>query len=391
MAEVINMPRLSDTMEEGTLAKWFKKVGDSVNEGDILAEIETDKATMEFESFHEGELLHIGIKEGETAPVDSIIAIIGKKGADISSLIDASKSEPEPVKEPEPIKSKSLGEKVLISPLANKLAHEKGIDINQVKGTGDNGRIVKRDIENYKPASFVNTNNMILPTEESSYDLSNSTMRKSIAKRLSESKFTAPHYYLTVEFEMDNMISFRQQYINTQNKKISYNDIIVKAVALSLVKNPKVNSRWYDDKIQVNEHIHLGIAVAVEDGLIVPVVKFASSKNFSQINDEIKDFAERAKNKKLTPAEIEGSTFTISNLGMFGIESFTSIINQPNSAILSVGSIIQKPIVKDGEIVVGNTMKLTLACDHRTVDGATGSSFLQTLKEYIENPVSILI
>ena len=397
MAEVINMPRLSDTMEEGTLAKWFKKVGDSVNEGDILAEIETDKATMEFESFHEGELLHIGIKEGETAPVDSIIAIIGKKGEDISSLIDASKSEPdpikepEPVKEPEPIKSKSLGEKVLISPLANKLAHEKGIDINQVKGTGDNGRIVKRDIENYKPASFVNTNNMILPTEESSYDLSNSTMRKSIAKRLSESKFTAPHYYLTVEFEMDNMISFRQQYINTQNKKISYNDIIVKAVALSLVKNPKVNSRWYDDKIQVNEHIHLGIAVAVEDGLIVPVVKFASSKNFSQINDEIKDFAERAKNKKLTPAEIEGSTFTISNLGMFGIESFTSIINQPNSAILSVGSIIQKPIVKDGEIVVGNTMKLTLACDHRTVDGATGSSFLQTLKEYIENPVSILI
>ena len=391
MPEVINMPRLSDTMEEGTLAKWFKKVGDSVNEGDILAEIETDKATMEFESFHEGELLHIGIKEGETAPVDSIIAIIGKKGEDISSLIDASKSEPEPVKEPEPIKSKSLGEKVLISPLANKLAHEKGIDVNQVKGTGDNGRIVKRDIENYKPASFVNTNNMILPTEESSYDLSNSTMRKSIAKRLSESKFTAPHYYLTVEFEMDNMISFRQQYINTQNKKISYNDIIVKAVALSLVKNPKVNSRWYDDKIQVNEHIHLGIAVAVEDGLIVPVVKFASSKNFSQINDEIKDFAERAKNKKLTPAEIEGSTFTISNLGMFGIESFTSIINQPNSAILSVGSIIQKPIVKDGEIVVGNTMKLTLACDHRTVDGATGSSFLQTLKEYIENPVSILI
>ena len=410
MAEVINMPRLSDTMEEGTLAKWFKKVGDSVNEGDILAEIETDKATMEFESFHEGELLHIGIKEGETAPVDSIIAIIGKKGEDISSLIDTSKSkvqpepvkepEPEPVKEPEPepikepeqiIDLKPTGQKILISPLANKLAIEKGIDINQVKGTGDNGRIVKRDIENYKPASFVNTNKMILPTEESSYDLPNSTMRKSIAKRLSESKFTAPHYYLTVEFEMDNIISFRQQYINTQNKKISYNDIIVKAVALSLVKNPKVNSRWYDDKIEVIDHIHLGVAVAVEDGLVVPVVKFATSKDFSQINDEIRDFAERARNKKLTPVEIEGSTFTISNLGMFGIESFTSIINQPNSAILSVGSIIQKPIVKDGEVVVGNTMKLTLACDHRTVDGATGSLFLQTLKEYIENPVSILI
>ena len=402
MAEVINMPRLSDTMEEGTLAKWFKKVGDSVNEGDILAEIETDKATMEFESFHEGELLHIGIKEGETAPVDSIIAIIGKKGEDISSLIDTSKSkvQPEPVKEPEPelvkeseqiIDLKPTGQKILISPLANKLAIEKGIDINQVKGTGDNGRIVKRDIENYKPASFVNTNKMILPTEESSYDLPNSTMRKSIAKRLSESKFTAPHYYLTVEFEMDNIISFRQQYINTQNKKISYNDIIVKAVALSLVKNPKVNSRWYDDKIEVIDHIHLGVAVAVEDGLVVPVVKFATSKDFSQINDEIRDFAERAKNKKLTPAEIEGSTFTISNLGMFGIESFTSIINQPNSAILSVGSIIQKPIVKDGEVVVGNTMKLTLACDHRTVDGATGSLFLKTLKDYIENPVSILI
>ena len=232
---------------------------------------------------------------------------------------------------------------------------------------------------------------MILPTEESSYDLPNSTMRKSIAKRLSESKFTAPHYYLTVEFEMDNIISFRQQYINTQNKKISYNDIIVKAVALSLVKNPKVNSRWYDDKIEVIDHIHLGVAVAVEEGLVVPVVKFATSKDFAQINDEIRDFAERAKNKKLTPAEIEGSTFTISNLGMFGIESFTSIINQPNSAILSVGSIIQKPIVKDGEVVVGNTMKLTLACDHRTVDGATGSLFLKTLKDYIENPVSILI
>ena len=421
MAEVINMPRLSDTMEEGTLAKWFKKVGDSVNEGDILAEIETDKATMEFESFHEGELLYIGIKEGETAPVDSIIAIIGKKGENISSLINVSESkskkepdpvkEPERVKEPEPVKVpetlntpnlqkeetkstntlKDSGNKVLISPLANKLAIERGVDLSQVKGTGDNGRIVKRDIENYKPATFVNTNNMIIATEESSYDLPNSTMRKSIAKRLSESKFTAPHYYLTVEFEMDNMISFREQYINTQNIKISYNDIIAKAVALSLVKNPKVNSRWHDNKIEISEHVHLGVAVAVEDGLVVPVIQFASSKDMSQINTEVKDFAERAKNKKLTPAEIQGSTFTISNLGMFGIESFTSIINQPNSAILSIGSIIEKPIVRDGEVVVGNTMKLTLACDHRAVDGATGSSFLKTLKEYIENPVSILI
>ena len=403
------MPRLSDTMEEGTLAKWFKKVGDSINEGDILAEIETDKATMEFESFHEGELLYIGIKEGETAPVDSIIAIIGKKGENISSLINVSESkskkEPEPVKVTETLNTPNLqkeetksandlkgsGSKVLISPLANKLAIERGVDLSQVKGTGDNGRIVKRDIENYKPATFVNTNNMIIATEESSYDLPNSTMRKSIAKRLSESKFTAPHYYLTVEFEMDNMISFREQYINTQNIKISYNDIIAKAVALSLVKNPKVNSRWHDNKIEISEHVHLGVAVAVEDGLVVPVIQFASSKDMSQINTQVKDFAERAKNKKLTPAEIEGSTFTISNLGMFGIESFTSIINQPNSAILSIGSIIEKPIVRDGEVVVGNTMKLTLACDHRAVDGATGSSFLKTLKEYIENPVSILI
>ena len=232
---------------------------------------------------------------------------------------------------------------------------------------------------------------MIIATEESSHDLANSTMRKSIAKRLSESKFTAPHYYLNVEFQMDNIISFREQYINTQNTKISFNDIIAKAVALALVKNPKVNSRWYDDKIQINEHVHLGVAVAVEDGLVVPVIKFASSKDMSQINKEVKDFAERAKNKKLKPSEIEGSTFTISNLGMFGIESFTSIINQPNSAILSIGSIVEKPIVKDGEVVVGNTMKLTLACDHRTVDGATGSLFLKTLKDYIENPVSILI
>ena len=313
--------------------------------------------------------------------------------------------EPEPVKVPETLNTPNLqkdetkstnalkgsGNKVLISPLANKLAIERGVDLSQVKGTGDNGRIVKRDIENYKPATFVNTNNMIIATEESSYDLPNSTMRKSIAKRLSESKFTAPHYYLTVEFEMDNMISFREQYINTQNIKISYNDIIAKAVALSLVKNPKVNSRWHDNKIEISEHVHLGVAVAVEDGLVVPVIKFASSKDMSQINTQVKDFAERAKNKKLTPAEIEGSTFTISNLGMFGIESFTSIINQPNSAILSIGSIIEKPIVRDGEVVVGNTMKLTLACDHRVVDGATGSLFLKTLKEYIENPVSILI
>ena len=401
MAEIINMPRLSDTMEEGTLAKWFKKVGDSVKEGEILAEIETDKATMEFESFHDGVLLHIGIDEGSTAPVDSIIAVIGSKGEDISSIIkggSVAEEEPKPVVEEEPkleIKQVSLSnestDRILISPLARKLADEKGIDIKLVKGSGDNGRIIKRDIDSYKPTNYSQFIQPRPSVTESSNESQNSTMRKAIAKRLSDSKFSAPHYYLNIECEMDNMISFRKQFVNTQNIKISFNDIIAKAVSLTLARHPKVNSRWYDEKIVFYDHVHLGVAVAVEDGLIVPVVKYANSKDLPEINSEIKDFAERAKNKKLTPAEIEGSTFTISNLGMFGIESFTSIINQPNSAILSIGAIIEKPIVKNGDIVVGNTMKLTLACDHRTVDGATGSLFLKTLKEYIENPVSILI
>ena len=414
MAEVINMPRLSDTMEEGTLAKWFKKVGDTVKEGEILAEIETDKATMEFESFHDGILLHIGIDEGSTAPVDSIIAIIGSKGEDISSLLknadikvkeepkpevkEEPKSEvkeepkPEVKEEPKPVSNNNKpSDRILISPLAKSLAKEKGIDISSVKGTGDNGRIIKRDIDSFKPSNYSQFSQPSPQLTESSYETQNSTMRKAIAKRLADSKFSAPHYYLNIELEMDNMISFRKQFIQTQNIKISFNDIIAKAVSLSLAKHPKVNSRWYDDKIIFNEHVHLGVAVAVDDGLIVPIVKFANSKDLPQINSEIKDFAERAKNKKLTPAEIEGSTFTISNLGMFGIESFTSIINQPNSAILSIGAIVQKPIIKNNEVVVGNTMKLTLACDHRTVDGATGSLFLKTLKEYVENPVSILI
>ena len=393
MAEIINMPRLSDTMEEGTLAKWFKKVGDSVKEGEILAEIETDKASMEFESFHDGVLLHIGIDEGSTAPVDSIIAVIGSKGEDISSIIKGgSVAEEEPKLE---IKQVSLSnestDRILISPLARKLADEKGIDIKLVKGSGDNGRIIKRDIDSYKPTNYSQFIQPRPSITESSNESQNSTMRKAIAKRLSDSKFSAPHYYLNIECEMDNMISFRKQFVNTQNIKISFNDIIAIAVSLSLARNPKVNSRWYDEKIVFYDHVNLGVAVAVEDGLIVPVVKYANSKDLPEINSEIKDFAERAKNKKLTPAEIEGCTFTISNLGMFGIESFTSIINQPNSAILSIGAIIEKPIVKNGDIVVGNTMKLTLACDHRAVDGATGSLFLKTLKEYIENPVSILI
>ena len=430
MAEVINMPRLSDTMEEGTLAKWFKKVGDTVKEGEILAEIETDKATMEFESFYDGVLLHIGINEGSTAPVDSIIAIIGSKGEDISKIVNndtptakeeptptakeeptpaakeeptpAAKEEPTPVikeeltpvikEEIKPVSTTSISnDRILISPLAKKLANEKGIDVSALKGSGDNGRIIKRDVDSFKPSNYSQFTQPRPHLKESSYETQNSTMRKAIAKRLADSKFSAPHYYLNIELEMDNIISFRKQFIQTQNIKISFNDIIAKAVSLSLAKHPKVNSRWYDDKIIYNEHVHLGVAVAVDDGLIVPVVKFSNSKDLPQINSEIKDFAERAKNKKLNPSEIEGSTFTISNLGMFGIESFTSIINQPNSAILSIGAIVQKPIVKNNEVVVGNTMKLTLACDHRTVDGATGSLFLKTLKEYIENPVSILI
>ena len=438
MAEVINMPRLSDTMEEGTLAKWFKRVGDTVKEGEILAEIETDKATMEFESFYDGVLLHIGIDEGSTAPVDSIIAIIGSKGEDISEIVNNDtpvvkeepvpvvkeepvpvvkeepvpvvkeepvpvvKEEPAPVvkEEPAPVAKEQLkpvsiinisNDRILISPLAKKLADEKGIDISAITGSGDNGRIIKRDIDSFKTSNYSQFSQPRPHLTESSYETQNSTMRKAIAKRLADSKFSAPHYYLNIELEMDNIISFRKQFIQTQNIKISFNDIIAKAVSLSLAKHPKVNSRWYDDKIIFNEHVHLGVAVAVDDGLIVPVVKFSNSKDLPQINTEIKDFAERAKNKKLSPSEIEGSTFTISNLGMFGIESFTSIINQPNSAILSIGAIVQKPIVKNNEVVVGNTMKLTLACDHRTVDGATGSLFLKTLKEYIENPVSILI
>jgi pyruvate dehydrogenase E2 component (dihydrolipoamide acetyltransferase) len=377
---------------------------------------------MEFESFHDGILLHIGIDEGSTAPVDSIIAIIGSKDEDISLLLKNTdikvkeepkpevkeepklevKEEPKPEvkeepklevkEEPKPVSNNNKpSDRILISPLAKSLAKEKGIDISSVNGTGDNGRIIKRDIDSFKPSNYSQFSQPSPQLTESSYETQNSTMRKAIAKRLADSKFSAPHYYLNIELEMDNMISFRKQFIQTQNIKISFNDIIAKAVSLTLAKHPKVNSRWYDDKIIFNEHVHLGVAVAVDDGLIVPIVKFANSKDLPQINSEIKDFAERAKNKKLTPAEIEGSTFTISNLGMFGIESFTSIINQPNSAILSIGAIVQKPIIKNNEVVVGNTMKLTLACDHRTVDGATGSLFLKTLKEYVENPVSILI
>ena len=416
--EVITMPRLSDTMEEGTVAKWNKKVGDKVSEGDILAEIETDKATMEFESFYSGVLLHIGLDEGASAPVDSVLAAIGNEGTDpelVKAAISANLAvevetatpvidNPPLVKDDQknvtvkpitaqPQKSvipQSLNGRLIASPLAKKLAEEKGVDLGMVKGTGEGGRIIKRDIENFK-GGFGSISMPVSSGLESVTETANNNMRKAIAKRLSESKFSAPHYYLGVELDMDNAIAFRTQYNTLPETKISFNDIVLKAVALSLKEHPKVNSQWFDEKIVLNHHVHLGVAVAVEDGLIVPVVKFTNELDLRQIGTIVKDFALRAKDKKLTPSEIEGSTFTVSNLGMFGIQEFTSIINQPNSAILSVGAIEKKPVVKENSVIVGNTMKLTLACDHRTVDGATGAQFLQTLRLYIENPIRLLV
>ena len=413
---VVTMPRLSDTMEEGTVASWLKNVGDSVEEGDILAEIETDKATMEFESFNEGTLLYIGLQEGESANVDDLLAIIGPAGTDVSavaanfSVTATAATEPtskEVVKETAPVvKETPKAEPVTvatpvantngrlhISPLARKMANEKGIALNQLVGSGENGRIIKRDVENFTPAavSTASTAKFVPTGQEDFEEIKNSQMRKTIAKRLGESKFTAPHYYLNVEFDMDNAMAFRAQYNTVPDTKISFNDIIVKACALALRQHPQVNSQWFEDRMKLNNHVHVGVAVAVEDGLVVPVVRFANEQSLPQIGAAVRDFAGRARNKKLTPQEMDGSTFTVSNLGMFGIESFTSIINQPNSAILSVGAIVQKPVVKNGQIVVGNTIKLTLACDHRTVDGATGAQFLQTLKGYVENPVTMLV
>ena len=417
--EVITMPRLSDTMEEGTVAKWNKRVGDSVNEGDILAEIETDKATMEFESFYSGTLLYIGLEEGQSAAVDSILAAIGKEGTDIeavkSAIIanDAKVSQPDETKvevlapvvteqkqtpkpTPEDTQSPVVADlkrngRLIASPLAKKIAQEKGISLEQVKGSGDGGRIIKRDIENFKASARGYTTDFTPTGVESITELANSSMRKAIAKRLSASKFSAPHYYLGVELDMDNAIAFRHQFNTLPDTKISFNDIVLKAVALALKEHPQVNSQWFDDKIIQNHHVHLGVAVAVDDGLVVPVLKFTDEMDLRQIGVTVKDFALRARDKKLTPAEMDGSTFTVSNLGMFGIQEFTSIINQPNSAILSIGAIEKKPVVKENAVVIGNTMKLTLACDHRTVDGATGARFLESLKLYIENPIRLLV
>ena len=427
--EVITMPRLSDTMTEGTVATWLKKKGDKVEEGDILAEIETDKATMEFESFYSGTLLKIGIGEGESASVDALLAIIGPKGTDVSGIdknfkkggkssdkknektseekpskedkkeeketsendskIEETKKETSSEKKPET--PKSTGDaRIFVSPLAKKLAEEKGINLRQVRGSGENGRIVKSDIENYQPAAGGAQAYVPVGTE-SFEEVKNSQMRKTIAKRLGESKFSAPEYYLTIELDMDHAIAAREAINANPDVKISFNDMIIKACAMALRKHPQVNSQWTPEATRIAKHIHIGVAVAVDEGLLVPVLKFADQMTFSQIGGQVKELAGKARNKKITPQEMEGSTFTVSNLGMFGITEFTSIINQPNSAILSVGAIVQKPVVKNGQIVVGNTMMVTLACDHRTVDGATGAKFLQTLRQYIENPVTMFV
>ncbi|MDC6366525.1 MULTISPECIES: pyruvate dehydrogenase complex dihydrolipoamide acetyltransferase [Flavobacteriaceae] len=420
--EIITMPRLSDTMEEGTVASWLKSVGDVVEEGDILAEIETDKATMEFESFYSGTLLHIGIQEGEGAPVDSLLAIIGPEGTDVDAVLSAqagsaatTASAPKVEAAPEkaeqaqdtavevPVASQN-GQRVFASPLAKKIASEKGINLADVKGSGDHGRIVKRDVENYQPSqvaapatkkSDVTTSAPIAPIalpvgEESMEEVKNSSMRKAITKHLSASKFTAPHFYLTIEVDMDNAKASRSQINNLPDTKVSFNDMVLKACAMALKKHPQVNTSWTDDATIYKHHIHMGVAVAVDEGLVVPVIKFADQLGLTQIGAAVKDLAGRARTKKIKPDEMEGSTFTVSNLGMFGILEFTSIINKPNSAILSVGAIVEKPVVKNGEIVVGSTMKVTLACDHRTVDGAVGAQFLQTLRAYLENPVTML-
>jgi len=428
--EVVTMPRLSDTMEEGTVATWLKKVGDKVEEGEILAEIETDKATMEFESFYAGELLYIGIDEGESAPVDDVLAIIGPSGTDVDAVLKSVKSGGGEAKKPSKTDDsnetsedenstddsetqtnstkKKDGERIFASPLAKKIAEDKGYDLAEIDGTGENGRVVKKDVENYTPKATSNKEQQakteskpqteeskpmetyVPAGEESFEEVKNSQMRKTIAKRLLESKNSAPHYYLNIEVNMDDAMASRKQINAMPDTKVSFNDLVIKASAMALRKHPQVNTQWKEDVMRYAKHIHIGVAVAVDEGLVVPVLEFADQQTLTQIGNNVKSLAGKARNKKLQPKEMEGSTFTVSNLGMFGITEFTSIINQPNSCILSVGTIVEKPVVKNGEIVVGNTMKLTLACDHRTVDGATGAQFLQTLKTYLENPVTML-
>jgi len=400
MAEIIRMPKMSDTMKEGIISSWLKKVGDKVNSGDILAEVETDKATMELESYDDGVLLHIGVKNGESVPVNDVIAIIGEKGENIKEILKEEETKEKETKEEETITIPEINDiskdkRLKASPLAKKIAEEKGINLTNIKGSGDGGRIIKKDIEeNTEIISTQNSTNIILPKtigKESFDEVPISQMRKTISKRLSESKFSSPHFYITMEINMDNCIEGRKKINETSEVKISFNDIIIKATAAALRKHPMINSSYLEDKLRTNHHIHIGVAVAVKDGLLVPIIKFADNKSLSHISLEVKNLANRAKNKNLQPSDWEGNTFTISNLGMFGIDEFTAIINPNDSCILAVGGIKNTPIIKNGEIVPGNLMKVTLSCDHRIVDGAMGSAFLQTLKELIEDPIKILV
>jgi pyruvate dehydrogenase E2 component (dihydrolipoamide acetyltransferase) len=415
MAEVIRMPKMSDTMTEGVIVSWLKNVGDDIKPGDILAEVETDKATMELENFVKGNLLHIGIPAGGSVPVDALIAIVGQKGEDISALLSgASAAAPAKAEEAKPEtttqnttanaetsavhSSNNEDGRVKASPLAKKIAEVKGISLNQIAGSGDGGRIVKRDVETFTPAKTTATassapaiNIPAFVGTESYDEVPVSQMRKVIARRLSDSLFTAPHFFLTMEINMDKVNEARKTINADGNVKISVNDFIVKAVAGALRKNPQVNSSWLGDKVRYNHHIHVGIAVAIEDGLIVPVVKFADNKSLSHISAEVKQLADKAKNKKLQPNEFEGNTFTISNLGMFGIDQFTAIINPPDACILAVGGSKETVIVENGQMKVATVMKVTLSCDHRVVDGAVGASFLKTLKELLENPIKLLV
>ncbi|PIQ48216.1 MAG: pyruvate dehydrogenase complex dihydrolipoamide acetyltransferase [Cytophagales bacterium CG12_big_fil_rev_8_21_14_0_65_40_12] len=418
-AEIVRMPKMSDTMEEGVIAAWHKKVGDKVESGELMAEIETDKATMEYESYNDGTVLYLGAKSGEAVAVNGILAIVGEAGADYKLLIEAenqsgseataeeapkAEAGPAPVAASTSIATTSDNGRIKASPLAKKLAEDRGINIAEVKGSGDNGRIVKRDVENFVPAQAApvaakSAEAKAAPVvelpkvvgEESYEELRVSQMRKTIAKRLAESKFTAPHFYLTMEINMDKAIEARNSMNEVSPVKISFNDMVIKAAAAALRKHPQVNSSWLGDKIRINHHIHIGVAVAVEDGLLVPVVRFADNKPLSHIAAEVKQLGAKAKNKELQPAEWEGNTFTISNLGMFGIEEFTAIINPPDACIMAVGGIKQTAIVKDGQLAIGNIMKVTMSCDHRVVDGAVGSAFLQTFKSLLEDPIRLLI
>lgn len=430
MDEVVLMPRLSDTMTEGVIAAWRKNVGEDVKKGDVLADIETDKATMELESYKDGKLLYQGAEEGGTIKVNDLLCVIGKEGTDVDAIVAASKGGGEAAAQPEAPAQQPASQsasqpaaaaetaqpqqaqqpqvvnegRIFASPLAKKIAEERGIDLKYVKGSGDNGRIVKSDIENYTPtaqpaAQQAATASQAQPAvaaapagQESFEEVQVSQMRKTIARRLSESKYTAPHFYLTMSINMDNVVAARPR-LNEKAKdyKISFNDIVLKAVAVALKKHPAVNSSWRGDTIRVNHHVNIGVAVAVPDGLLVPVVRFADTKSLTELSAEVKEFAQKAKDKKLQPSDWEGSTFTISNLGMFGIEQFTGIINSPDACILAVGGISEEPVVRNGQIVVGNIMKVTLSCDHRVVDGASGAAFLQTLKELLEEPLRILL